>query len=406
MVQRASKWMVPVIFGFLVACAGAPPPVPADPTPAEVAPAPVIAPQAAGAPGAAPAPLAAAADPLASWNEGATKQAIMAFVARVTTHGGADFVPVAERIAVFDNDGTLWSEQPLYIQLAFVLDRVRELAPAHPEWKAREPFKSVLAGDSKAAVAGGVKAFFELVTATHSGMTTEDFQQTVVRWFSTAKHPKYGRLYTECVYQPMLELLGYLRANGFKTFIVSSGGTDFMRPVTEKLYGIPPEQVVGSLGKLRFELRSGRPVLMREPGVFFANDGDGKPVGIQQHIGRRPIAAFGNADGDQQMLEWTAGGSGARLALLVHHTDAEREVAYDRTSPVGKLDKALDEAKAKGWLVASMKDDWKTIFPALPNAPAPPAPPATSGPPSPPPAAVRPVAAPPVAVTEPAGSIR
>ncbi|MEI9935759.1 MAG: HAD family hydrolase [Pseudomonadota bacterium] len=314
-----------------------------------------------------PAPLA---EPLPSWNDGATKQAIMSFVARVTTPGGKDFVPVPERIATFDNDGTLWSEQPIYIQFAFALDRVHELAPQHPEWKSTEPFKSVLAGDLKGALAGGEKALLELIIATHADTTTEEFSLTVRRWFSTAKHPKNGRLYTDCVYQPMLELLTFLRANGFKTFIVSGGGVEFMRVITEKVYGIPPEQVVGTTGKLRFELRDGKAVIVREPAVAFVNDKEGKPVGIELHIGRRPIAAFGNSDGDQQMLEWTAAGPGARLMLLVHHTDAEREVAYDRTSPIGKLDKALDEANAKGWVVVSMKDDWKTIFPALVPAPA------------------------------------
>jgi phosphoserine phosphatase len=280
----------------------------------------------------------------------------MDFVARVTKEDWADFVPVSERIAVFDNDGTLWSEQPVYIQLAFALDRVRELAPRHPEWKTKEPFKSVLAGDLKRALGGGEKAIAELVFATHSRAIVE-------RWFATAKHPKYNRPYTQCVYQPMLEVLSYLRANGFKTFIVSGGGIDFMRPVTEKLYGIPPEQVVGSTEKLKFELRDGKPVLLREPAIGRINDGPGKPVGIQEHIGRRPIAAFGNSDGDLQMLEWTAAGPGARLMLIVHHTDSTREVAYDRASHIGKLDKALDEALAKKWVVASMKDDWKTIFP-------------------------------------------
>ena len=390
MLQRGSKMVAPVLFALSSACAGARPPLPVDPAPAEVAPVPVISPARSSAE-APPTTVAAVSDPLGSWQEGPTKQAIMAFVARVSRAGSADFVPLAERIAVFDNDGTLWSEQPVYVQLAFVLDRVRELAPAHPEWKTREPFKSVLAGDVKTALGGGEKALVELLAATHSGMTTEDFEQTVLRWFSTAKHPKYGRLYSECVYQPMQEVLAYLRANGFKTFIVSGGGIDFMRPVTEKIYGIPAEQVIGSTGKLHFELRNGRPVIVRDPGVFFVNDREGKPVGIQQHIGRRPIAAFGNSDGDQQMLEWTMGGTGARLALLVHHTDGEREVAYDRASSIGKLDQALDEAKAKGWLVASMKDDWKTVFSAPQRVLPPPAPPATSGPPSPPPAAALPI---------------
>jgi hypothetical protein len=305
----------------------------------------------------------AATDPLPSWSDGAAKRAIQGFVARVTTEGGADFVPVAERIATFDNDGTLWSEQPMYVQLAFAFDRIRDLAPQHPEWTTKEPFKSVLAGDLKAVFASGEKALGAIITASHAGMTTDEFRAIVEKWFATAKHPKYGRPYTECVYQPMLELLSYLRASGFKTYIVSGGGIDFMRPMTEKTYGIPPEQVIGSAGKLRFELRDGKPVLVREAEIAFVDDEEGKPVGIQRSIGRRPIAAFGNSDGDQQMLQWTASGPGARLVLLVHHTDGAREVAYDRTSSIGKLDTALDEAKAKGWVVVSMKDDWKTIFP-------------------------------------------
>jgi hypothetical protein len=253
--------------------------------------------------------------------------------------------------------------------LAVALDRVRELAPRHPEWKAKEPFKSVLAGDLKAALAGGEKALLELVLATHAGMTSDEFRAVVDRWFATAKHPKHGRPYAECVYQPMLEVLAYLRANGFKTFIVSGGGVDFMRSISERVYGVPPEQVIGSTGKLKFELRDGTPVIVREPAIAFVNDGAGKPVGIQTHIGRRPIAAFGNSDGDQQMLEWTAAGTGARLVLLVHHDDATREVAYDRSSPIGKLDKALDEAHRRNWIVVSMKADFRTIFPpVVPNA--------------------------------------
>jgi len=340
-----------------VACASAPPPEAARPEPP--APLAIAAPP---APPPAPPVERKPIDPLPSWKEGATKQAIFSFVARVTTPG-QDFVPVPERIATFDNDGTLWTEQPLYIQFAFTLDRVRELAPQHPEWKTKEPFKSILAGNIAGALAGGEKSLVPLLTATHTGMTTNEFEQIVKAWFATAKHPKSGRPYTECVYQPMLELLAFLRDHGFKTFIVSGGGIDFMRPVTEQLYGIPPEQVVGSSGKLKFELRDGKPIILRESGIDFVNDVEGKPLGIQRHIGRRPIAAFGNSDGDQQMLEWTAAGAGARLMLLVHHTDGEREVAYDRLSPIGKLDKALDEAKAKGWLVASMKDDWKSVFP-------------------------------------------
>jgi phosphoserine phosphatase len=303
------------------------------------------------------------ADPLPSWNDGAAKQAITSFVARVTRQGGPDFVALPERIAVFDNDGTLWSEQPIYVQFAFCLDRVRELAPQHPEWKTKEPFKSVLAGDLKGALAGGDKALYELVAAAQGGVTTDEFAAAVTQWLATAKHPKYARPYTELVYQPMLEVLSYLRANGFKTFIVSGGNVEFMRPWAEKVYGIAPEYVVGSMIETQFELRDGKGVLVQQPGVAFVDDGPGKPTGIHRNIGRRPIAAFGNSDGDQQMLEYTASGPGARLALLVHHTDAARETAYDRDSHIGRLDKTLDEAKTRNWVVASMKDDWKTIFP-------------------------------------------
>jgi phosphoglycolate phosphatase-like HAD superfamily hydrolase len=301
--------------------------------------------------------------PLPSWNESLSKNAIVEFVAKVTKEGSPDFVPVPERIATFDNDGTLWAEQPMYFQLAFALDRVKMLAPKHPEWKGKEPFASLLKGDVKGALAGGDKAILEIVMATHAGMTTEEFEQTVTDWIASAKHPKTGRLYTEMVYQPMLELLAYLRSNGFKTFIVSGGGIEFMRPWTEKIYGIPPEQVVGSSIKTKFELRNGKPVLVRLPELNFIDDKAGKPVGINSHIGRRPIAAFGNSDGDLQMLQWTTAGKGARLALIVHHTDANREWAYDRNSSVGRLDKALDDAKVKGWSVVDMKNDWKAIFP-------------------------------------------
>jgi phosphoglycolate phosphatase-like HAD superfamily hydrolase len=287
------------------------------------------------------------------------------FVERVTKQGSTDFVPPAERIATFDNDGTLWAEQPVYFQFAFALDRVKALSHKHPEWKNKEPFASLLKGDLKKALAGGEPALVQLVVATHSGMTTDEFDKTVRDWIATAKHPKTGRLYTEMVYQPMLELLTYLRANGFKTFIVSGGGIDFMRPWVEKAYGIPPEQVIGSSGKLRFELRNGKPVLVKLPELNFIDDKAGKPVGIQMHIGRRPILAFGNSDGDLQMLQWTAAGGGARFMGLVHHTDAERETAYDRNSSIGRLDKSLDEARAKGWTVTSMKDDWKRIFPSV-----------------------------------------
>jgi phosphoserine phosphatase len=303
------------------------------------------------------------ADPLPSWNENAPKKAIIAFVECVTKTGSPGFVPMPERIAVFDNDGTLWAEQPIYAQGFFLVDRIKALAPQHPEWKTREPFASLLKGDVKGVAATGEAGFAELMAVTHSGMTTEEFNKTVRDWIATARHPKTGKLYTEMVYQPMIELLAYLGANGFKTFIVSGGGIEFMRPWTEKAYGIPPEQVVGSTGGLKFEIRDGQPVLLKLPTLVLNDDKEGKPVGIQRHIGRRPIAAFGNSDGDLQMLQWTASGSGPRFCLYIHHTDAEREWAYDRASNVGKLDKGLDEAKAKAWTIVSMKDDWRTIFP-------------------------------------------
>jgi hypothetical protein len=308
--------------------------------------------------------IAAAADePLPSWHDSTAKRAIVQFVSAVTREGGPQFVPPAERIATFDNDGTLWAEQPIYFQLAFAFDRVKALAPQHPEWQSQEPFKSLLAGDLKGVFAGGEKAIVQLMMASHAGMTTEEFAQTVKDWIATAKHPRFQRPYTECVYQPMLELMMYLRANNFKTYIVSGGGIEFMRPWTEKVYGIPPEQVVGSSIKTQFEMRNGTPVLMRLPEADFIDDKEGKPVGIHKFIGRRPIFAFGNSDGDHQMLQWTAAGSGPRFMGLVHHTDAEREWAYDRQSHIGRLDKALDEALAKGWTVVNMKDEWKTIFP-------------------------------------------
>jgi phosphoserine phosphatase len=307
--------------------------------------------------------LAESKDPLPSWNDGKTKQSIVAFVEKVTMPGSPDFVPPAERIATFDNDGTLWAEKPMYVQLFFALDRVKELAPQHPEWKTQEPFASLLKGDLKAALAGGDKALLEIVMATHAGMTTTEFETIVKDWLATARHPTTKRPYTEMVYQPMLELLGYLRANGFKTFIVSGGGIEFMRPWSKAVYGVPPEQVVGSSIKTRFEIRDGGPVLVRLPEVNFIDDKEGKPVGINAHIGRRPVAAFGNSDGDLQMLQWTTAGQGARLGLLVHHTDAEREWAYDKDSSVGRLDKALTEAEAKGWTVVDMKQDWKVVYP-------------------------------------------
>ena len=307
-----------------------------------------------------------ASQPLASWNDTASKKSIIAFVEQVTKEGSPDFVPVAERIAVFDNDGTLWAEQPMYFQFLFALDRVKALAPQHPEWKTNEPFASLLKGDIKGALAGGQRVMLEIVMATHAGMTTAEFEQIVKDWVATAKHPTSKRAYTEMVYQPMVEVLTYLRANGFKTFIVSGGGIEFMRSWVEKVYGIPPEQVVGSSIKTKFELRDGKPVLVRLAEVNFIDDNVGKPVGIHQHIGRRPIAAFGNSDGDQQMLEWTTAGSGARFGLIVHHTDAEREWAYDRTSSIGRLDIAWDEARTKNWTVVDMKQDWKRVFPFEP----------------------------------------
>lgn len=301
-------------------------------------------------------------DPLPSWNDGKAKQSIITFVEKVTNPGSADFVPVPERIATFDNDGTLWAEQPLYFQAFFVFDRIKILAPQHPEWKEKEPFASVLKGDVKASLAGGDRALMEMVMTTHTGMTTEEFEKIVKDWIATEKHPVTKRPYTEMVYQPMLEMLAYLRANGFKTFIVSGGGIEFMRPWTEKVYGIPPEQVIGSSVKTKFELRDGKPVLVRLPELNFIDDKGGKPVGINQHIGRRPVMAFGNSDGDLQMLQWTAAGPGTRFCLYVHHDDAVREWAYDRKSHIGTLDKGLDEASTKGWTVVSMKNDWKQVF--------------------------------------------
>jgi len=304
-----------------------------------------------------------AQDQLPSWNDGATKKSITDFIAKVTKEGSADFVPPAERIVTFDNDGTLWCEQPLYFQLLFALDRVKALAPQHPEWKTKEPFASLLRGDVKGALAGGEHAMLEIIIVTHAGMTTAEFEKIVADWIETAKHPKFKRPYTECVYQPMIELLAYLRANGFKTFIVSGGGIEFMRPWTEKVYGIPPEQVVGSSIKTKYETRDSKPVLVRLPEMNFIDDKAGKPVGINEHIGRRPIAAFGNSTGDQQMLEWTQAGSGVRLMMLVHHDDAAREFAYGAESKIGTFSDALmAEAKKNDWTVISMKDDWKTIF--------------------------------------------
>lgn len=305
----------------------------------------------------------AQADPLPSWNNGPTKTSITDFVARVTTQGGSDFVPPDLRIATFDNDGCLWSEQPMYFQLAFALDRVKATASKHPEWKDKQPFKAVLEGDMKGLAEAGERGLIELIMATHADMTTDEFTKIVLDWLATARHPRFKRPYNELVYQPMLELLAFLRANGFKTFIVSGGGIEFMRPWAERVYGVPPEQVVGSSIKTKYEVRNGQPVLVRLPQINFIDDKVGKPVGINEHIGRRPIAAFGNSDGDFEMLQWTTAGAGPHFGLIVHHTDAEREYAYDRQSHFGKLDKALDEAAANKWTVVNMKNDWKQIFP-------------------------------------------
>jgi phosphoglycolate phosphatase-like HAD superfamily hydrolase len=305
---------------------------------------------------------APAADPLKSWNDGAAKQAIVAFVARVTTEGGSDFVPVPERIATFDNDGTLWAEKPVPFQVMFAFDRVKAMAPQHPEWTSKEPFASLLTGDTAAVAASGERGILAIMAATHAGMTTDEFTQAVQEWIGSAHHPQSKRLYTEMVYQPMVELLAYLRANGFKTFIVSGGGVEFMRPWAERVYGIPPEQVVGSSGKLKLETRDGRPVLVKLPEIDSIDDKEGKPVGIQSRIGRRPIAAFGNSDGDLQMLEWAAAGSGVRFALFVHHDDAAREFAYDRADKLQRFSIGWDEAISKRWTVVSMKQDWNKVF--------------------------------------------
>ena len=308
------------------------------------------------------APAFAQTDPLPSWNAGHAKARVVAFVTAVVEPGGKDYVPPGERIATFDNDGTLWAEQPMYFQILFMLDRVKALAPQHPEWRTQEPFASLLKGDLKAALAGGERAMAEIMMATHAGMTTDAFEQTVKDWMATARHPVTKRPYTEMVYQPMLELLGYLRANGFKTYITSGGGVEFMRPWTERVYGIPPEQVIGSSIRTQYEVREGKPVLVRLPEIEFIDDKAGKPVGIHKFIGKRPIAAFGNSDGDFQMLEWATSAPGPRLGLIVRHDDAEREFAYDRKSHVGQLDRGLNEAGARGWTVVSMKSDWKTVF--------------------------------------------
>ena len=305
----------------------------------------------------------AAVDPLPSWNNTAPKKSIVAFVEKVTKPGSQNFVPLKERVATFDNDGTLWSEQPVYFQYYFAFDRIKALAPQHPEWKKKEPFASVLKGDLNGTLASGDKGLMEMFIATQAGMTTDEYEKAVAEWIAKARHPQTKRLYSEMVFQPMLELLAYLHANGFKTYIVSGGSTEFMRPWSEKVYGILPEQVIGSNIKTKFEIRNGKPVIAGLPNIEFVNDNVGKPVGIQNHIGRRPIASFGNSDGDLQMMQWTSAGKGSHLCLYVHHNDATREWAYDRTSNIGRLDKGLDKAPDNGWTVVSMKDDWKVVYP-------------------------------------------
>jgi phosphoglycolate phosphatase-like HAD superfamily hydrolase len=302
-------------------------------------------------------------DPLPSWNDGAAKQAILDFVAAVTKEGGEHFVPEEDRIATFDNDGTLWCEQPLYNQAVFAIDRIRALAPDHPEWREQQPFQAILANDREALAKLSKQDLAAVITTTHAGMTTDEFAWIVRDWIATAKHPRFDRLYTECVYQPMLELLAYLRANGFQTWIVSGGGVDFMRVFAEEAYGVPPAQVIGTSGKVQFELRDGKPVFVKLPELSSYDDKEGKPANIHLHVGRRPILAFGNSDGDQAMLQYTDSSDGPRLMLLVHHDDAEREYAYDRDSSIGKLDTALTAAAAKGWTVVGMKDSWNQVFP-------------------------------------------
>ncbi|NCA86117.1 MAG: haloacid dehalogenase-like hydrolase [Clostridia bacterium] len=304
-------------------------------------------------------------DPLPSWNEGSSKEAIITFVTKTTKEGGADFIPIADRIACFDNDGTLWSEQPMYFQLAFAIDQIKAMAPQHPEWKTTQPFQAVLEGDMETVMAGGEKALLQIIANTHAGMTTDVFERAVKDWMASASHPTTKKHYNEMIYQPMVELLNYLRANGYKTFIVSGGGIDFMRPWVEQAYGIPPDQVVGSSGKVKYDLVDDKPVLIKLPELNFIDDKEGKPVGIHQYIGKRPVFTAGNSDGDYQMLQWTSTATGyPRFGLIVHHTDAEREWAYDRQSHIGKLDKGLDDATKYNWLIVDMKSDWAKIYPA------------------------------------------
>lgn len=304
-------------------------------------------------------------DPLPSWNEGDSKKSIIDFVTKTTTASSIGFIPVNDRIACFDNDGTLWSEQPMYFQLAFAMDQVKVMAPQHPEWKNKQPFKALLEGDLKTALAGGEKALLEIVMATHSGVTSEEFEKSVTNWMATATHPTTGKHYSEMIYQPMVELLNYLRANGYKTFIVSGGGVDFMRPWVEQAYGIPPDQVVGSSVKVKYEVKEdGTTQIVKLSELNFIDDKEGKPVGIHQFIGKRPVFTAGNSDGDYAMLQWTVTATGyPRFGMIVHHTDSVREWAYDRQSHIGKLERGLDDAAKYNWMLVDMKTDWKKIYP-------------------------------------------
>jgi hypothetical protein len=302
-------------------------------------------------------------EPLPSWNDAPSKQAILSFVEETTHSDSETFIPENERIVVFDNDGTLWSEQPVYFQFMFALDRIKQLAPEHPEWYDDTLFQAAINSDMEVIMKSGVHGLLTLTMVSHAGMSTSEFEQTVKDWISTARHLKTGKLYKEMVYQPMLEVLNYLRANGFKTYIVSGGGLDFMRPWAEEVYGIPSEQLLGSSGKYQFEIIDGKPEIRKMPEIDFIDDKEGKPIAIHKFIGKRPVAAFGNSDGDLAMLQWTAAGEGKRLMVYIHHTDADREWAYDRESHIGKLDKGLDEAREKGWTVVDMKKDWQKIYP-------------------------------------------
>ncbi|WP_084121158.1 HAD family hydrolase [Aquiflexum balticum] len=309
------------------------------------------------------AEVVVASDPLPSWNESSTKQQIIDFVTSTTTTGSPDFVPEADRIAVFDNDGTLWAEQPMYFQLIYAVDFIKKEASKHPDWQTQEPFKSVLSGDLSAVMKGGEKALLEMLMVSHAGMTTEEFGKSVNSWLQTATHPKTGKAYSQMIYQPMLELLEYLRANGYKTFIVSGGGIDFLRVFAEKVYGIPPYQVIGSSIKAKYDVVEGQPIITKLPEINFIDDKEGKPIAIHLHIGKRPVFAAGNSDGDYAMLEYTSKGDGPRFGMIIHHTDSLREYAYDRDSPIGRLEKGLDNAPMFNWSIVDMKTDWKVIFP-------------------------------------------